>query len=227
MANKTSLRAMLGPVICALCVATPVLAQEWGLTKPIRIVVPDVGGTNDAHASLIAVVLRKARGRTAIGDSNGGGGGLIGTTEVALSVPDWPILLMRFNGPISFNSPLYPKLTYRPQEDLISLARAATTPQVLAGNKKVVAITGRKRFPSLSDMPTMMDRGYPGYVATSWIGFFASAGTPKQIIDRHNQEIVKIAKELQIRNHLEQMELEIVGGDSKEFVAWIQEDAQR
>ena len=51
---------------------------------------------------------------------------------------------------------------------------------------------GRSALPRRPDMPTMIEQGYPDFVALSWIGFLAPAGTPRPIIDRYNRELVRI-----------------------------------
>lgn len=66
-----------------------------------------------------------------------------------------------------------------------------TLPQVKAGNARVLGVTASKRFAGMPDVPTVAESGVPGYEATSWNGLAAPAKTPKAIIDKLNQEIVK------------------------------------
>ena len=57
--------------------------------------------------------------------------------------------------------------------------------QHIAGGKlRVLAVTGKERLPSLPDVPTTAEAGYPGVNATSWFGLFAPAATPKAVIDK-------------------------------------------
>jgi tripartite-type tricarboxylate transporter receptor subunit TctC len=44
----------------------------------------------------------------------------------------------------------------------------------------------------MPNLPTMAEAGVPGYDATIWLGVMAPKGTPKEIVDRLNAEIVKI-----------------------------------
>ena len=88
---------------------------------------------------------------------------------------------------------------------------------VKEGKAKVIASTGQKRFPSMADVPTMIEQGYPGFVALSWIGFLAPGGTPRPIIDRYNREIVKILNLPEVKQQLQKMEFELVAGSPEQF----------
>jgi tripartite-type tricarboxylate transporter receptor subunit TctC len=67
---------------------------------------------------------------------------------------------------------------------------ASTLQHVRSGALRVLAVTAEKRLPELPDVPTIAELGYPGYEITSWQGVFAPAGTPKDIIDKLNGEII-------------------------------------
>ena len=65
--------------------------------------------------------------------------------------------------------------------------------QLIKGGKlKALAVTGNKRSPDLPDVPTFAEAGYPGLVVTSWTGLLAPARTPKPILDKINEETVKV-----------------------------------
>ena len=57
-------------------------------------------------------------------------------------------------------------------------------PHIQSGKLRVLAVTGKERLPSLPDVPTTAEAGYPGVNATSWFGLFAPAATPKTVIDK-------------------------------------------
>ena len=89
------------------------------------------------------------------------------------------------------------------------------------GKARLLASTGAKRFASTPELPTMIEQGYPGFVALSWIGFLAPGGTPQPVIDRYNKEIVRIITQPEMRAKLEQMEFELVASTPKYFADWI------
>lgn len=57
-------------------------------------------------------------------------------------------------------------------------------PHVQTGKLRVLSVTGAQRLPSLPDVPTTAEGGYPGVNATSWFAVFAPAATPKPVIDK-------------------------------------------
>jgi tripartite-type tricarboxylate transporter receptor subunit TctC len=95
------------------------------------------------------------------------------------------------------------------------------------GRLKPIAVSGQKRFANAPNIPTMIESGYPDFVATSWIGFLAPAGTPKNIIDRYNKEIVKILHTPDVRDKLKDMEFEVVATSPEQFSAWIRSEIPR
>ncbi|MBC7804207.1 MAG: tripartite tricarboxylate transporter substrate binding protein, partial [Candidatus Parcubacteria bacterium] len=112
-----------------LALSFPAVSQEWSPSKPVRIIVPIVGSTNDVLARLIAPELSRAVGQPVIVENKGGGGGNIGADYVAKSDPDGHTLLIGFNGPIAINQSLFKKMTYDPVKDLAPITLVVTTPQ--------------------------------------------------------------------------------------------------
>ena len=55
-----------------------------------------------------------------------------------------------------------------------------------------LASTGSQRLPSLPKVPTIAESGFPGFNATNWYAFVASAKVPKPVLDRWNTELVKV-----------------------------------
>ncbi len=65
-------------------------------------------------------------------------------------------------------------------------------PHIQSGKLRALAITDKRRLPSLSSVPTAAEAGLPRLDATSWFGVFAPAKTPQAVIDRLSAEISKI-----------------------------------
>ncbi len=64
--------------------------------------------------------------------------------------------------------------------------------QIRLGKLKAIAVTSTQRSPLLPDVPTMAEAGLPGYVAGSWYGILAPAGTPTTVINKIN-DVVRLA----------------------------------
>jgi len=86
-----------------LMLSMEAFAQEWVPTKPVRIVVPIVGSTNDVLARLLAPKLQEALGQPFIVENKPGAGGNIGVNEVVRSSPDGHTLVVGYNGPLAIN----------------------------------------------------------------------------------------------------------------------------
>ena len=69
---------------------------------------------------------------------------------------------------------------------------APTIPLIQEGKLRALAVTSRSRASFAPDIPTMEEAGFPGFEVTVWFGLFVPAGTPAVIVERLNQEAVKI-----------------------------------
>ena len=73
-----------------------------------------------------------------------------------------------------------------------------TQPFVQAGSLRAIASAYSQRIPSLPDVPTLAEQGFPGFGIAAWIGFVAPAGTPKERIDALNAAVSKVVQSEEI-----------------------------
>ena len=78
---------------------------------------------------------------------------------------------------------------------------------VQSGRVKMLATTGARRIPALADLPTVAESGLPGFEAAGWYGFFTTAGTPRDILQKLNGAIVAAVGEREISERIEKMAL--------------------
>ena len=96
--------------------------------------------------------------------------------------------------------------------------------QIRAGKAKAVATTGSKRAALMPDVPTVAEAGYQGYEALNWYGFLAPKGTPKDIIERLNKEIVKALANPQVVSALNKTGTEPKSSTPEEFAAYLKRE---
>lgn len=99
-------------------------------------------------------------------------------------------------------------------------------PHVKAGRLRALAVTTARRSSVLPDLPPIADT-VPGYEATSWYGFMAPAGTPREIIARFNAEVTKVLKLQDIRDRYRDLGIEPVSGTPEQFGAYIASEIRR
>ncbi len=98
-------------------------------------------------------------------------------------------------------------------------------PHAKAGRIKVLGVTGLKPLPSWPDAPPVAQAGgLPGFEASSWQGVVAPARTPKPIVDRLHQEIVKALHSPEVERRLLVEGSEIGGMPPEAFASYIRNE---
>lgn len=70
------------------------------------------------------------------------------------------------------------------QVDFMCDQTTNTTQHIKAGTVKAYAVTSKERVPTLPDLPTLQESGFPGFEVGIWHGLWAPAGTPKDVTDK-------------------------------------------
>ena len=102
----------------------------------------------------------------------------------------------------------------------VMFATAAAVGTFLEGGKlRAIAVTTatRSTTPSLAKVPTIAESGVPGYVADSWYGLYAPAGTPADVIAKLNAAAKKAVQTESFRKRVESEGLVINGGSPADF----------
>lgn len=99
--------------------------------------------------------------------------------------------------------------------------------QVRAGKLKMLAVTTKKRFPTLPEVPTLAESGFPDYELLQWWGFMLPAGTPKEIVREQHAQIKRILDSAEMRERLAAMGAEPGGGAPEQFDALVREEIPR
>ncbi|WP_404991278.1 Bug family tripartite tricarboxylate transporter substrate binding protein [Cupriavidus pauculus] len=76
---------------------------------------------------------------------------------------------------------------------------------IAAGKLRPLVVTSKTRLPSLKDVPSAPEAGYPDLDVSSWFAMYAPVGTPKPVIDKLTSEIEKIMKTEAFRKKAEEL----------------------
>ena len=93
-------------------------------------------------------------------------------------------------------------------------------PHVKAGKLRAIASIGLARTVALPDVPTVAESGLPGFEVSNWIGLFAPAGTPPEIVSKLNSEVQKIMRSPDVQKRLEAEGARFIPTTPGEFAAF-------
>ena len=99
------------------------------------------------------------------------------------------------------------------------LTASAVLPNARANRLRALAVTGRARVGAAPDLPTMMEAGVPGFEFEGWIGLFAPAGTPPEILAAISAETARALRQPDMVARLPGWGGEAVGSSPEAFAA--------
>jgi tripartite-type tricarboxylate transporter receptor subunit TctC len=103
----------------------------------------------------------------------------------------------------------------------------AALPSIQAGKTRPLAVTSAKRLPSLPDVPTMVELGYPQVTVSNWLGLVGPKGTPPAVVKKLNETFNKALAMPDLREKITGPGNEIGGGTPEEFAAFMAAENKR
>lgn len=97
-------------------------------------------------------------------------------------------------------------------------------PHIKSGKIRALATTGAKRDPLMPDVPTVAEQGYPGFDTLNWYAYVVPAKTPKAVVDRLNQVLVRILKDPEVVKELEMKGLSPSPSTPAELAAYMKRE---
>jgi len=86
--------------------------------------------------------------------------------------------------------------------DTMFLIGISALPRVKEGQLKALAVTSSNRIPSLPDVPTMEELGYPGFNTEAWFGIATSSKVPADIVNTINEATVRVLQTKEFQDRL-------------------------
>ena len=102
------------------------------------------------------------------------------------------------------------------------LSYSAAAPIIPTGKIRVLAVVEKTRYAAIADVPTVAET-VPGFEMSSWLGFFAPAGTPAPVVARLNAELVKILNLDTVKERLAALGLSVVAGSPENLAETIRD----
>jgi tripartite-type tricarboxylate transporter receptor subunit TctC len=95
------------------------------------------------------------------------------------------------------------------------------------GSVRPLVVTGARRSPALPDVPTLAEAGAPNQESEIILGLLAPSGTPREIIDRLQREIIRVLAMAQIHERLAALGFEPIGSSPEEFADRIRTEIEK
>ncbi len=99
-------------------------------------------------------------------------------------------------------------------------------PLVHSAKVRPIAVFSEKRSSALPDIPTMPEAGLPGFSLNNWIGLFAPAGTPPQIVAKLNAEVREIMQSPEMQERLKSEGARFTPYSPEQFAAFQKKEAE-
>ena len=153
--------------------------------------------------------------------ATGGPGGLI-ALELFKSMANVDIVSVQYRGAAPSIAGLIAGDVQVCMTDLASAHAGMQSDRV-----RTLAVTSLKRAKRFPDLPTADESGLPGYEIGVWIGMFAPAGTPADVIRKIEAGVKEAVAMADVRDKLEAMGVELRTGTADELRTSLANDLQR
>jgi tripartite-type tricarboxylate transporter receptor subunit TctC len=88
------------------------------------------------------------------------------------------------------------------QVDMMFDTSVVAAQHINSGKLRALAVSSSKRLDAFPNVPTVAESGVPGFEVTSWQGLFVPAGTPKPVVDKLHEEVMKILQTAEFQERL-------------------------
>lgn len=174
LSRRRYLTAALALAFAAL--ATGESPAQTYPSRPIRLVVPfAAGGSTDVIGRIVAAEMSKALGQQVIVDNKPGGGGSVGSQDVARAQPDGYTLLAATVSTHAINPALYAKLPFDADKDFEPVTHLVDVPIVVVVNPSlpVTSLDGLRAYARAN--PGKLNYASPGigslgHLQGHWLG---------------------------------------------------------
>jgi len=103
----------------------------------------------------------------------------------------------------------------------------ALIPHVKSGKVRALAVSSAKRHPLLPDVPSIQEAGIKDFETVAWFGIVAPAGTPRPVLSRLNEEVLKAIKLPDVEKRLIDSGSTIIGNKPEEADKFLRDEVAK
>ncbi len=107
------------------------------------------------------------------------------------------------------------------------LGTPGALPHLRSGRLRALAVSTARRSAELPDVPTLHEAGVPGFEATIWLGLFAPAATPHEVLARLQAEFARTLAEPDVRAAVASTGLDVSPGGAAGFAAFVRAEHEK
>lgn len=111
--------------------------------------------------------------------------------------------------------------------DVIYDTLPAFLPHLRSGALRALAVTTAQRAPSIPEVPTTEEAGFPGFQAATWNAFLAPAGIPPSVQRRLQEAAQQAVQDTAIRARMQELNVDAVGSNGTELQAFMRAELPR
>ena len=108
-----------------------------------------------------------------------------------------------------------------------SMAGSGPMANIKSGKFRALAVSSAKRLPQLPDVPTLGELGYAGMEDYTWVGIFAPAGTPGDVVQKLNDAIIKGVNSPDMKQRMDTLAFEVTAAPLRETADYIRSEVAK
>jgi tripartite-type tricarboxylate transporter receptor subunit TctC len=165
------------------------------------------------------IALAKSRpGQLTFGGSTGGTPHMFGELFKTLAKVDMLFVPYKGEGPAIIDA-------LGGQISMVFSNLPTVLPMTQGGKLRALAVSSAQRVSSAPEVPTVAESGLPDYIANSWFGLYAPAGTPREIVTRINTESTSALNE--VKDRLAEQGMFLVANTAEQFAEFLKTEIPR
>jgi tripartite-type tricarboxylate transporter receptor subunit TctC len=100
-------------------------------------------------------------------------------------------------------------------------------PHIQGGKLRALAVTTGKRSSALPNVPTLAESGLPGFDLGTWFGVLTPAATPKPVVAKLSEEMIKIIRSPEFGKRMAEIGAEPIGNTPDQMAALLRADTEK